>query len=149
MAGARAAVLSTTAIDQISELIDLLATQGDAVLMLPCPGRGKLGDGTVGATAAHTAASYHRIAAFLEGAVDADDGEHRAPRKDRDDLLERLASARHALASLARLTDEQLDVVPAASEMKLCDGRRTLEQILSGLLRHQRHQIDAVKAAVG
>jgi hypothetical protein len=149
MAGARAAALSATATDQISELIDLLATQGDAALTLPCPSRGKLGDGTVGATAAHTAGSYHRIAAFLEGTVDADGGEHQARSPDRDDLLERLSSARHALASLARLTDEQLDVVPAASEMKLCDGRRTLEQILSGLLRHQRHQIDAVKAAVG
>jgi hypothetical protein len=149
MAGARAAALFATATDQISELIDLLATQGDAVLMLPCPGRGKLGDGTVGATAAHTAASYHRIAAFLEGTADADGGEHQAPSPDRDDLLERLSSARHALASLAQLTDEQLDVVPAASEMRFCDGRRTLEQILSSLLKHQRHQIDAVKAAVG
>jgi CheY-like chemotaxis protein len=149
MAGARAAALFATATDQISELIDLLSTEGDAALMLPCPGRGKLGDGTVGATAAHTAGSYHRIAAFLEGTVDADGGEHRGQGLDRDDLFERLASARHALASLAQLTDEQLDVVPADSEMKFCDGRRTLEQILSSLLKHQRHQIDAVKAAVG
>jgi hypothetical protein len=149
MAGARAAALFATATEQISELIDLLATQSDAVLMLPCPGRGKLGDGSVGATAAHTAASYHRIAAFLEGTADADGGEHQAPSLDRDDLLERLSSARHALASLAQLTDEQLDVVPVASEMRFCDGRRTLEEILSSLLKHQRHQIDAVKAAVG
>jgi hypothetical protein len=149
MAGARGAALCATAIDQISELIDLLATQGDAVLTLPCPGRGKLGDGTVGATAAHTAGSYHRIAAFLDGAVDADGGEHQARSLDRDNLLERLSSARQALASLAQLTDEQLDAVPAASEMKFCDGRRTLEEILSSLLKHQRHQIDAVKAAVG
>jgi DinB superfamily len=149
MAGARAAALFATATDQISELIDLLATQGDAVLMLPCPGRRKLGDGTVGATAAHTAASYHRIAAFLEDTADADGGEHRGPSPDRDDLLEQLSSARQALASLAQLTDEQLDVVPAASEMRFCDGRRTLEQILSSLLKHQRHQIDAVKAAIG
>jgi hypothetical protein len=64
-------------------------------------------------------------------------------------LLERLSAARDAVALLAELREEQLDLVPAASEMKFCDGRRTLEQILSSLLKHQRHQVDAVKAAVG
>jgi hypothetical protein len=149
MTGPRGAALLATATDQISELVGLLSTQGDAALMLPCPGRGKLGAGTVGATAAHTAGSYHRIAAFLEAPVDEHGAEHRAENLDIDDLLERLSSARAALALLGELTDEQLDGVPAASEMKFCDGRRTLEQILSSLLRHQRHQIDAVRAAVG
>jgi S-adenosylmethionine-diacylgycerolhomoserine-N-methlytransferase len=154
---ARGAALLATATDQISELIGLLSTRGEAALTLPCLGRGKLGDGTVGAAAAHTAGSYGRVAAFLRAAVDGQDGHppdghdgaHRAGNVERDDLLERLSAARDALALLAELTDEQLDLVPAASEMKFCDGRRTLEQILSSLLKHQRHQVDAVKAAVG
>jgi hypothetical protein len=152
----RGAALHTTATEQISELIGLLSTRGAAALMLPCAARGKLGDGTVGATAAHTAGSYQRIAAFLRATVDGQaghppgghDAEHRAENVDLDDLLERLSAARDALALLAELSDEQLDGVPAASEMKFCDGRRTLEQILSSLFKHQRHGVDAVKAAV-
>jgi hypothetical protein len=31
-------------------------------LARPCPGRGKLGDGTVGAVATHTTDSYHHVA---------------------------------------------------------------------------------------
>jgi ubiquinone/menaquinone biosynthesis C-methylase UbiE len=154
---ARGAALLAMATAQISELIGLLSTRGDAGLMLPCPGRGKLGDGTVGATAAHTAGNYDRIAAFLTATVDGHGGhpsgghdrEHRMENVELDGLLERLSAAGDALALLAELGDEQLDLVPAASEMKFCDGRRTLEQILSSLLKHQRHQVDAVKAAVG
>jgi demethylmenaquinone methyltransferase/2-methoxy-6-polyprenyl-1,4-benzoquinol methylase len=154
--GARGAALHATATAQISELIGLLSTRGTSALMLPCPGRRKLADATVGATAAHTAGSYERIAAFLRATVDGQaghppgghDGEHRAEKVDLDDLLERLSAAQDALALLAELSDEQLDGVPAASEMKFCDGRRTLEQILSSLFKHQRHGVDAVKAAV-
>jgi len=154
---ARGAALLATATEQISELIGLLSTRGDPGLMLPCPGRGRRGDGTVGATAAHTAGNYDRIAAFLTATVDGHGGhasgehdrEHRIENVELDDLLERLSAARDALALLAELRDEQLDLAPAASEMKFGDGRRTLEQILSSLLKHQRHQVDAVKAAVG
>ena len=32
--------------------------------------------------------------------------------------------------------------------MKFCDGQRTLEQIVTNLLNHQRHQLEALKAAV-
>jgi hypothetical protein len=154
---ARGVALLAMATEQISELIGLLSTRGDAGLMLPCQGRGKLADGTVGATAAHTAGNYDRIAAFLTATVDGHGGhpsgghdrEHRMENVKLDGLLERLSAALDALALLAELRDEQLDLVPAASEMKFCDGRRTLEQILSSLLKHQRHQVDAVKAAVG
>jgi hypothetical protein len=125
--------------------------------MLPCPARGKLGDGTVGATAAHTAGNYDRIAAFLTATVDGHSGhpssghdrEHRMENVELGGLLERLSAARDALAPLAELRDEQLDLVPPAGEMRFCDGRRTLEQILFSLLKHQRHQVDAVMAAVG
>lgn len=52
---------------QLSELIGLLSTRDEAALKLPCPGREKLGDGTVAACASHTAGNYLRIAAFLRG----------------------------------------------------------------------------------
>jgi hypothetical protein len=60
--------LNTTANGQISELIDLLSTREEADLSLPCPGRAKLGDGTVAACASHAADNYLRIAAFLDSA---------------------------------------------------------------------------------
>jgi S-adenosylmethionine-diacylgycerolhomoserine-N-methlytransferase len=154
---ARGAALLAMATDQISELMGLLSTRGEPALTLPCPGRGKLGDGTVGATAAHTVGSYFRIAAFVRATVDGraeqrphgHNAEHRAENVELDDLLARLSAARDALAPVAQLADAQLDLVPAASEMKFCDGRRTLEQILSSLFKHQRHQVDALTTAVG
>jgi hypothetical protein len=157
MPGGRGAALLATAAEQISELIGLLSTRGEAALILPCPRRGKLGDGTVGATAAHTADSYRRIAAFVEATVDGHGGhapgaraaEHGPQNVTLEDLLARLSVAGDALTLFAELEDERLDLVPAASEMKFCDGRRTLEQIVSSLLKHQRHQVDAIRAAVG
>jgi hypothetical protein len=154
--GDRGAQLLEIADGQISELAGLLSTRGNGVLTLPCPGRGKLGDGTVGATALHTADSYRRIAAFLQETVDAPTSSHpashgrhyRADNVDLNRLLERLSEAQGALSSLGGLSDEQLDAVPPASEMRFCDGQRTLEQVLTSLLTHQRHQIDALKAAV-
>ena len=59
--------LLETADGQIRDLIDLFSMSGDAALSLPCPGREKLGDGTVAACAWHTADSYDRIAAFIGG----------------------------------------------------------------------------------
>jgi hypothetical protein len=154
--GDRAAQLLEIADGQISELARLLSTRGNAVLTLPCPGRGKLGDGTVGATALHTADSYRRIAAFLQETVDARSSSHpashgrhyRADNVDLNRLLELLSEAQGALSSLGGLSDERLDEVPPASETRFCDGQRTLEQVLTSLLRHQHHQIDALKAAV-
>jgi hypothetical protein len=141
---------------QISELTAVLSTRDDAILRLPCPGREKLGDGTVAACAQHTANNYLRIAEFLRG----NDGNahgaltrherHAHGRQDSVDLaglLERLSSGRSVLGVLAELTDEQLDRVPQASDMRFCDGQRTLEQVVGSLLKHQRHQVDAIKAA--
>jgi len=58
--------LFDTADGQISELIGLFSKSGEAALSLRCPGREKLGDGTVAALALHTADSYLRIAGFLQ-----------------------------------------------------------------------------------
>jgi hypothetical protein len=156
--------LQRTADAQIAELIELLSTRGQAMLGLPCPGREKLGDGTVAACASHTADNYHRIASFLEG--QSNGRHHRTgrflhgrgddePRSgytaediDLPALLDRLSAGRAALDALADLTDRQLDTVPPASEMKFCDGQRTLEQVVTNLLNHQSHQLDALKSAI-
>lgn len=175
----RATQLHQLADGQLSGLIDLLSARDEAVLSLPCPGREKLGDGTVAACASHTAENYLRIAEFLRGEDhqpvargDRGRGSHRIPSflrarshrgghgqnmhsaphraedVDREELLERLSAGRDALRVLTDLTDERLDAVPPASEMKFCDGQRTLEQVVTNLLNHQSHQLDALKAAL-
>lgn len=170
---------------QITGLIDLLSAGGEGVLGMPCPGRQKLGDGTVAACTAHTADRYKLIAEFLQAAgqmpmTNAGNkrGPHRIPRLllarghgpnahgqggheqrrhdgdhtdqsvDLDGLLERLSASRDALVLLADLTDERLDTVPPAGSFRFCDGQRTLEQVVAGLLKHQGHQVDAIRAAV-
>lgn len=172
--------LLETADAQIRELIGLFSQRGETALSLPCPGREKLGDGTIGALAMHTADSYLRIARFLQGAGEIPTPRpghrtltlrlarsHRPPRHadsndndamhsrdyvaenvDLPGLLERLSAGREALSLLADLTDAQLDTAPSAGSFRFCDGHRTLEQVVSSLLKHQGHQIDAVKAAL-
>src|SRR5579859_7540452 len=74
--------LSTTVNEQIAELINLLATLDQAALRRPCPGREKLGDGTIGAAARHTADNYKRIADFVQSSdrMSSAHGGHRVPR---------------------------------------------------------------------
>ncbi|HXD54785.1 MAG TPA: DinB family protein [Solirubrobacteraceae bacterium] len=184
--GARAKALSATAESQITELIERLEACEESVLRRPCPGRERLGDGTVGAVCAHVAQSYGRIAGFLAGEqplpARAPAGEQPSPARepagarrralasllrrrgghgpwmhgpaaegeeaDRPTLIARLTRARTSLGALEGLTDAQLDAVPPAEEaMRFCDGERTLEQVVSALLRHQGHQVAALKGA--
>ena len=116
------------------------------------------------ACAQHTADNYHRIAAFLQGRSDSGqhgiarfvrghgEGKHQrdypAANSDLQALLDRISTGSAALGALVDLTDEQLDTVPPASDMKFCDGQRTLEQIVTNLLNHQSHQLDALYAAI-
>ncbi len=58
--------LHATAERQIAELISLISTLDAATMRRPCPGREKLGDGTVAASARPTADNYQRIAAFVQ-----------------------------------------------------------------------------------
>ena len=159
----RGTQLQETANGQISELIGLISTRSEATLRLPCPGRERLGDGTVAACAMHTADNYHRIAGFLQGqrggghtriakflhrcGEDKHQDNYRAENIGLAALLDRLSAGRAALSALTVLTDEQLDTVPPASEMKFCDGQRTLQQIVTNLLNHQNHQLDALRTA--
>src|SRR4051812_40243096 len=61
----RAEELHSKADLQIGRLIDLTSSVDDAGLRRPCPGREKLGDGSVGTLIAHTGDNYLRIAAFV------------------------------------------------------------------------------------
>jgi hypothetical protein len=148
----RAEQLQETADRQISTLVERLSAAGKPGLVRPCPGREKLGDGTVGAVAAHAADNYHRIARFAGAIPDSGAQNHsgqrsegyRATQVELDALLARLAAARDALVTIAQLSDEQLDSVPPAGAMKFADGERTLEQIVASLLKHQHHQVDAL-----
>jgi hypothetical protein len=87
--------LLDTADGQISELIGLLSAQGEAALSLPCPGREKLGDGTVAALASHTAGNYLRIAGFLQ-ATDQTPGAHAEARHGRQRIPRLLPARGHA-----------------------------------------------------
>jgi len=156
--------LQETADRQIDELIALISTQGEAALRLPCPGREELGDGTVAACAMHTADNYHRIAGFLQGqrrgahariskvlhrhGDDKHQDNYRADNIELPALLERLSAGKAGLSMLADRTEAQLDTVPPASEMKFCDGLRTLQQVVTNLLNHQNHQLDALRTAI-
>src|SRR3954452_22854841 len=73
----RAQHLHQTVERQIAELAQRLSDAGEQALTQPCRGREKLGDGTIGAVAAHTTDNYHRIARFL--AAHEDDGEQYQP----------------------------------------------------------------------
>ena len=174
--------LSASADGQIAELIDLLSALDHAALRRPCPGREKLGDGTIGAAAQHTADNFQRIADFVQTSdrMSADHGGHRIPRflralghKPQDDanpdhppgagqhdngytadidvdaVVERLGACREALGRIADRTDSQLDQVPPKESFRFCDGHRTLQQVLAALLKHQAHQVEALKTAVG
>jgi hypothetical protein len=185
----RAHDLSATADWQIAELVGLISALDRGTLERPCPGREKLGDGTISAAIRHTADSYQRIAGFVETSdrmsaahQPPGRGGHRIPRFlralghesqghspgdhvphdhradqhdnaytadiDADAVVEQLDVSRRRLARIAELTDAQLDAVPPKDSFRFCDGQRTLEQVLAGLLKHQGHQVEAVKTAL-
>ena len=178
----RAEQLHTVADTQVAGLIEVMSGADEDALYRPCPGREKLGDGTIGANAAHTALNYRRIGTFVaagqatssrpghgqqrhrsrgflrvlgharpaHGPTGADRHEDgfAAEDLDRREVVARLAAAREDLARIAELTDEQLDSVPAKDSFRFCDGKRTLEQVLLGLLKHQDHQVQALQAAL-
>jgi hypothetical protein len=143
---ARAEALLSTAIGQVDTLIEFVSGLGDADLRRPCPGREKLGDGSVGTLVAHTAANYQRIATFAAGAEV--EGRHghlaAAGGGEADELRERLAGARQDLGRIAVLDERQLDSIPPEGAFRFCDGKRSLEEVVTALLTHQGHQVDAL-----
>jgi hypothetical protein len=143
---ARAEALHSKATEQLDTLIEFVSGLDDADLRRPCPGREKLGDGTVGTLVAHTATNYQRIAAFAVGAeVEARHGHlATAGGGEADELRDRLASARRDLSRIAELDDRQLDSIPPEGAFRFCDGNRSLEDVLTSLLTHQGHQVEAL-----
>jgi hypothetical protein len=143
---ARAEALHSKAAAQVDTLIEFVSDLDDSDLRRPCPGREKLGDGSVGTLVAHTATNYQRIAAFAAGAEV--EGRHghlaAAGGGEADALREGLASARRDLNRIAELDDRQLDSIPPEGAFRFCDGNRSLEEVLTSLLTHQGHQVEAL-----
>jgi hypothetical protein len=184
----RAAELHTTADQQVSELIELLSERSEEQLREPCPGREKLGDGTIAAAALHFADNYGRIASFVETSEQMS-GSHATPRSsdhgvprflrlfghrppahaahtpgahegqhnagshatgyaadtlDRETLLSGLVATREALQLVGKLTEAQLAAIPPDGSFRFCDGKRTLDEVLTSLLKHQQHQLAAL-----
>jgi hypothetical protein len=99
----RGTQLLQAADSQITELTALLGARDEAALSLPCPGREKLGDGTVAACAAHTAEDYLRIAAFIAGEDHEDHAPvtHGAGRRDPHRIPSFLRGRTHAAGPIA------------------------------------------------
>jgi DinB superfamily len=159
----RGSQLHATADGQIAELIALLSIPDEAMLRQPLPGREKLGDATVGASVRHTADNYQRIAAFVR-ALGQEPADHPGPGPSHshshreqytadtvnlDALVKQLSASRVGLDAIAELTDSQLDAIPPKGSFRFCDGERTLEQVLAGLLKHQHHQVDTLSRCCG
>jgi DinB family protein len=147
---ARAEALHANAAQQIDTLIEFAADLDTADLRRPCPGRERLGDGSVGTLLAHTTDNYLRIAAFLRGEASPTEGGHRpghhGPTKaaDPDELRHRLARARVELGRIAELDSDELDSIPPAGSFRFSDGNRTVEQVIDAVLTHQGHQVEAL-----
>jgi len=148
----RGRALHATADEQITELIALISTVDEVALRVPCPGREKLGDGTVGTVVRHTADNYQRITDFVQTGEHSPgagqpDNEYTAGNIDPGAVIAQLSASRDALGRIAALTSRQLDAIPPKDSFRFCDGQRTLEQVIASLLKHQSHQFDALKAA--
>jgi hypothetical protein len=133
----RGRALHATADQQIAGLIGLLSRSDEAALHLPCPGREKLGDGTVAACARHTADNYQRIAAFVQttsrmsgaGAATPHSG-HRIPRLLRavghgpaDHSEHRPGAAQHG----DTYSEDKIDLNAVITQ--LTAARETLDQV--------------------
>lgn len=135
---------------QIGELIALLASIDDPRrLHAACPGRERLGDGTIAAVCSHVADVYARIAEFIATGHSRAPAPHgHSPTLAVDEIITRLTAAREALTVMQDLDDVAATAIPDAGAIRFADGTRTLEEVLTGLLRHQRHQVDAIRAGL-
>ena len=76
------------------------------------------------------------------------DEPYTAENTSRAELIEEFEGARENLSRIAELTDRQLDAVPPKDSFRYCDGHRTLEQVLTAVLKHQHHQVRALQVAL-
>jgi hypothetical protein len=133
----RADQLHATADEQIAQLIDLASSLDGTSARLPCPGREKLGDGTVAACAQHTADNYQRIAAFVKNS-DQVSGAHTPGRRSEHSVPPIVRRLRHGPtrktphgAGIAghdtQYTADSVDL--KAVVQKLSDSRAALQRI--------------------
>lgn len=73
--------------------------------------------------------------------------QYTADNIDLDAVREQLRATRETLSRIATLTDSQLQASPPDGSFRFCDGQRTLDQVLTSLLKHQAHQVKAIAAA--
>jgi hypothetical protein len=158
---------------QIEQLLSFVKDQTRETLQRPCPGRQKLGDGSLGAFISHMADNWQRIADFAAGRGQQLPGHsppartHKMPRfltafghrrpdhtsaysadaADPQEIASRLIAARGLVTQIGALSEQQLDAVPAEGSFRFCDGKRNLEEVLRALLRHQDRQIGAIRSA--
>lgn len=106
-----------------------------------------------------TPLSAHRPPGFLrrfghqrpdhgENGTGAHANHYTADGVDPGELINQLSASRHALEQIATLSDNQLHTIPPERSFRFCDGQRTLAQVLTNLLKHQAHQIQALKASL-
>jgi hypothetical protein len=69
-------------------------------------------------------------------------------REKPEALAQRLSATRSALSRVADLGDDQLDAKPPKDSFRFCDGERTLEQVISALLKHQESQLAEVRDGI-
>jgi hypothetical protein len=146
--------LQMTVDGQLERLQRVVAATDAVRARQPCPGRAKLGDGSIGTVVTHTVGNYSRIADFLAGGGSEDTAHthHRHAHGheggfDPSEVAGRLEAIRSRFHTIGALDNEQLDSVPPAESFRFCDGQRTLEQVLTALLQHQGHQLDALETA--
>lgn len=147
--------LHATADEQLDDLIALTSAIDEAALRLPCPGREKLGDGTVGASLRHTAANYQRIAGFVQtsdrmsGAHQPiQHGAHRIPRLLRAIGHGPSAHAEHGPSAGQhgdQYTADSVDLTAVATQLSA--SRATLGRI-AGLTDSQLNAIPPRSASV-
>lgn len=149
----RARRLHLAAQGQLDAVAAALTTSDAAALERPCPGRERLGDGSIGAVAQHVIDRWLDIAGFATAGDSTHshaDMTHAQDRSvpSRGALLARIELVDSAITVLGHLSDAQLDAPVPAGAMRFGDGERTLEQVLVAVIKHQQHQVDAVSAAL-
>jgi hypothetical protein len=139
----RASQLHATADAQLDELIKLISSTDRSVLNQRCPGRERLGDGTIGALAAHTADNYQRIAIFVatgdhsSGGATGTRSRRRAPRFARVLGHRPPSHARHSPGTHGNHEDYSADSAgPGELVDQLSVARQGLERI-AALTRNQ------------
>ena len=136
---------------QLVEIVEFFSKLGEADLRKPSP---DCAGETVGAAAAHLAEGYYYLGRFLQatgyvsGSSATGHTHGRGPAPHLSDMVHQSTGGRIPIGLLADLTDEQFDSVPPKGSSRFSDGRRTLEQVIDGVIAHQAAHLATLKRAV-